>query len=602
MEAYTLRVLFVDPCGEKYDGGTLRKRGLGGSESAVIWVSEALASLGHDVRVYNTVENPGVYNGVHFYPFADFPLEDHHEIVIALRRPSSLSCVQADLKILWIHDIFQPGYQDLEHYIKKGEIHKIFCLSQFQKRDFLEQSATTDGDYFLTRNGCPQPDYVLRRNERDTNKFIYASRADRGLQYLLLYWPSILKIQPDAQLHVFDYRLKSGSGDAIDTLPLKEKPPTFDMEHMEGIFGDTELSVFEQEYEGIYWRGALRPDELINEIKNAYMLLYPNVYPETSCIVAHMAVSCATPIITSDFGALPELINNRNGALIKETPRTNSNYKRQFLEAFKNLLKEKVWQAKHEYSLRYKLSWLDVAREWDDFFRTNVVLRGKFKILVGVPTRNKRSAIEQQHIKEIDAPVGAALHFMEVPEKDVASAREDICDRALDEGFAYILFVDDDNIVPRQTPKILLETKEDLVSLNYYKKTEISNETAGYLADTLADARVSNERLPEVYVAGMGCTLIKTEILRKIGKPYFRNTHFDPYPGGEDVHFFAKCRIAGIRPRIFTKTWALHRDLKTGKLFGPSHLINEEGKALHSWMKNEYAGLSLKDLYDGEND
>ncbi len=591
-----MKITFVDPCGERYDGSTLSKRGLGGSESAVIWMSKALVSLGHDVNVYNTIENPGVYDGVGYHPFADFPLEEKHEIVVCLRRPSGLSCIQADLKILWIHDVFQEGYRDLEEYIRKGDIHKIFCLSQFQKRDFLNQSSTSDANYFLTRNGCPQPEVTLYLNQRKKNKFVYASRADRGLQYLLLYWPEIRKIMPDACLHVFDYRLGDKEDDFLDKEPAKRKPPAFDKDHMEGIFGEKELGAFDREYEGICWRGALRPDELLKEIGDAYLLLYPNVYPETSCIVAHMAVSCGTPVITSDFGALPEIINNRNGALIKETPRTNPDYEARFLSAFKLFLKEKEWQKRHEYALRYKLAWLEVAREWTDFFHTNKVMRGTFKMLVGIPTREKRSASQQQHVKDLEAPVGGALQFMEVPEKDVASAREDICDRAVDDGFEYILFVDDDNIIPKRTPKILLETGEDLVSLNYHKKLMLSSETAGYIANTLEDARTAKVKLPEVFVAGMGCTLIRTEILRRIGKPYFKNTYSTPEPGGEDLYFFAKCRISGIKPRILNRIWALHRNLKTQRLFGPEHLINQDGKAIHAWMKDEYAGLSSTDI------
>ncbi len=369
---------------------------------------------------------------------------------------------------------------------------------------------------------------------------------------------------------------------------------------MEGLLGETEINVFDREYDGILWRGALTPENLLKEIGDSFLLLYPNVYPETSCIVAHMAISCGTPVITSDFGALPEIINSRNGVLIKDTPRNNSDYKKQFLEAFNLLIKEKNWQKRHEYCLRYKLSWNEVAKEWNDFFNTNEILRGTFKILVGVPTRKKRTAAEQQHVKELEPPVGGAIQYLEIPGKDIATAREDICDYAVDHSFDYVLFVDDDNIVPLRTIKILYETGADLVSLNYFKKLMLSQETAGYTVNTLEDARISKETLSEVYVAGMGCTLIHTKILKIIGKPYFKNTYLNPEPGGEDIYFFGKCRTAGIKPYILNGVWALHRDVKTGRLFGPDHLINKNGKSKHSWMIDEYAGLQNKDLYNND--
>ena len=48
-----LKVAFIDILGLRYDGDTLTKRGLGGSESAVILMSRELCRLGFDVTVFN---------------------------------------------------------------------------------------------------------------------------------------------------------------------------------------------------------------------------------------------------------------------------------------------------------------------------------------------------------------------------------------------------------------------------------------------------------------------------------------------------------------------------------------------------------------------
>jgi glycosyltransferase involved in cell wall biosynthesis len=591
-----LKILIIDPCGETYNGHTLKHQGLGGSESAVIWMSQALTQLGHEIWVYNTVDKPGIYNGVHFCELSEFPLQESHHIVIGLRRPSCLFSVQAEIKILWIHDIYQDGYVDLHEHLANEDIHRIFCLSYYQKRDFMAQSQATDDDFWLTRNGCPQPEYILPLTERKENKFIYASRADRGLQYLLKYWPSIKRVMPEAELHVFDYRLSSGVEYQPGDTPEKQKPPNFSPEHMEGIENQEEIAMFEQEYEGIFWRGAITPDELIKEISEAKMILYPNIYPETSCIIAHMAVSCATPMLTSDFGALPEIINNRNGQLIPGTPRINKKYQQQFLKAFRKLIEKRVWEVRHQYCLRYKLSWLDVAREWEDFFKNASRLADGIKILVATPAREERSQEEQQHATDIHPPPGCSLTFMEVAGKDVATAREEIGDRAVDENFDYILFIDDDNIVPKRTAKILIESGEQLVSLNYYKKLNLSEETASCLAESFADTRTATKPRPEVFVAGMGCTLVKTEILKIIGKPYFKNTYLEPEPGGEDVYFFRKCRSNGIIPIIINKIWALHKNLLNNRLYGPKSLVNDQGKIINDWIIEEYTGLSEDDL------
>ena len=68
-------IAFIDVFGLPYDGGTLNRRGLGGSESAVIQISRELAKIGYDVKVFNDCVRddckPGVYNDVTYIPLAE---------------------------------------------------------------------------------------------------------------------------------------------------------------------------------------------------------------------------------------------------------------------------------------------------------------------------------------------------------------------------------------------------------------------------------------------------------------------------------------------------------------------------------------------------
>lgn len=67
-----MKIAFIDTLGMCYDGDTLNRRGLGGSESAVIQVAKELAKIGFDVTVYNNCFTddtaPGVYDGVVYCP------------------------------------------------------------------------------------------------------------------------------------------------------------------------------------------------------------------------------------------------------------------------------------------------------------------------------------------------------------------------------------------------------------------------------------------------------------------------------------------------------------------------------------------------------
>jgi hypothetical protein len=67
-----MKIAIIDTLGLTYDGSTLDKRGLGGSESAVIRVSQELAKLGFEVTVFNDCTSddsrPGLYDGVWYEP------------------------------------------------------------------------------------------------------------------------------------------------------------------------------------------------------------------------------------------------------------------------------------------------------------------------------------------------------------------------------------------------------------------------------------------------------------------------------------------------------------------------------------------------------
>ena len=56
-----MKIAFIDTLGLCYDGSTLSKRGLGGSESAVIYMSKELTRLGLEVTVFNDCTSDDAY-------------------------------------------------------------------------------------------------------------------------------------------------------------------------------------------------------------------------------------------------------------------------------------------------------------------------------------------------------------------------------------------------------------------------------------------------------------------------------------------------------------------------------------------------------------
>ena len=149
-------IAFVDVFGLPYDGDTLNRRGLGGSESALIQISRELALLGYDVKVFNDCTRddckPGVYNDVEYIPLADIVNYTHgFDVMISSRTvspfaPSAIKerfktftvmpdfeqvAMASRYRVLWMDDTFCDGDDLIEGMCLDGLIHKVFTLSDW---------------------------------------------------------------------------------------------------------------------------------------------------------------------------------------------------------------------------------------------------------------------------------------------------------------------------------------------------------------------------------------------------------------------------------------------------------------------------------------
>src|SRR6056300_1179891 len=168
-----MKIAIIDLLGLCYDGNTLKNRGLGGSESAVILMSRELAKLGHEVTVFNNCidsqASPGFYDGVEYIDHSSSPDNVIYDIVISSRTVKPFFSnsqyawitTNAKKKILWMHDTFCEGDEFLETLLMQGYIDEVFTLSDFHswyvtscdhgnKRNF----EVLKHKFFQTRNGA----------------------------------------------------------------------------------------------------------------------------------------------------------------------------------------------------------------------------------------------------------------------------------------------------------------------------------------------------------------------------------------------------------------------------------------------------------------
>ena len=313
-----IKICIIDVLGTPYDGSTLLKRGLGGSESAVILMARELVKIGFDVTVINNcIDNAtseGTYDGVLYKHINNTPSEIY-DIVISSRSilpfvtyphwnnfnpsPAKFKHIKdnAKLKILWMHDTFCSGDQFLEELIINGDIDEIFTLSDFHTTYVTNCNHGRRRNYevlknkvFQTRNGIVNHIAEVDIRQKDKDLFVYNSSVTKGLMPLLGMWGKIKTLIPGAKLKVIGgyYRFKNGETDA-------------QYEQWEKVANDPIYKQLNVEFTGI-----IRQDEIAQILAKASFMIYPCIFPETFGISAVESLCYNTPLLTARFGALEE--------------------------------------------------------------------------------------------------------------------------------------------------------------------------------------------------------------------------------------------------------------------------------------------------------
>lgn len=96
---------FGGPHFEKWDGNSL-KQGIGGSETAVIRLSEEWTKLGYKVTVYCDPVTETEINGVRYVPYYKFNPKDHFNIFIQWRASNLANRISAKKFYVDLHDVF----------------------------------------------------------------------------------------------------------------------------------------------------------------------------------------------------------------------------------------------------------------------------------------------------------------------------------------------------------------------------------------------------------------------------------------------------------------------------------------------------------------
>ncbi len=182
-------------------------------------------------------------------------------------------------------------------------------------------------------------------------------------------------------------------------------------------------------------------------------------------------------------------------------------------------------------------------------------MAGTPKVLVGVASGQLGRYVSFfDSLAHMAGPPGTQVLMARSGSCYVNENREAISGQAVKGNFSHVLYLDDDHILAPNTLWQLLGREKDIVS-GLYLKREAPFVPVAYDRE-LADGSVAprflmpmERGLVKVKAVGAGCLLVKTEVLLKLHRPWWRREQL-----GEDVGFCQRARAAGYEIFVDTDT------------------------------------------------
>lgn len=406
MKNYNLDIVMLVP-GMPFDGDSLDKGGLGGSETAGLLMAKELAKIGHSVCMFSNCEKPGVYDKVIYRNVADwseYASLNPHDVSIVQRLPESFSGKKVSkLNLLWQHDLALLRSAETTKSVL-WNVDRVLTVSEYMTKQNKEVYGFSDEKVFwTTRNGIELRRFEnLKDMKRNKKQLVYAARPERGLDVLVKdIMPKLLAKDPEYKLVVCGYD---------NTVPEM-------VEFYNEMYRSIKLLGKNAE-----WMGSLNKEDLYKLYASSGLYVYPTPSPlgqefaEVSCLSLMECMAAGTPFLSSNKGALKETAGGEGALLLNGDPWTEK-YQNKFVDKILDITtNEKTWERMSQAGRnRAKdLDWALVAEEWTE---------GMNKLIRETNTSPERLA--RHFIKRSDI-IAAEKAIEGVNSKDAEIIKEDI--------------------------------------------------------------------------------------------------------------------------------------------------------------------------------
>lgn len=355
-----------------FSGDALEKGPLGGTETALIGVSRALAANPlNQVRIFTNTPSSHVAYGVNYAPLnelAAFAASHEIDVLVSLRQwvPFVLP-IRSRCRIYFSPDAWDQPFLNRAFEVRLGDagneaivpfleprvfmsaVDAFFCVGQWQAETFVSKLKFPGDRIFVTANGYFPESFSPKPLHERKPRLVYSSTPFRGLSHLPRLFHQIKTDAPQSELEVCSSMGVYGVTDKDD----------------EAAYGALyrELSAC-----GAVSHGSIRQKELADILCSARVFAYPNTFAETFCIAVLEAQAAGLPVVTSKLGALPERVTDGvDGFLIDGIP-GEPDYDRDFTAACTRLMNDDALWGRMSLASQAKatgFTYETLARSWE---------------------------------------------------------------------------------------------------------------------------------------------------------------------------------------------------------------------------------------------
>lgn len=350
---------------EKWDEKNLASGGIGGSETAAIWMARELAKFGYQVKVFadpNTDHQDESGLDVEYLrheKFKRFAETTFIDFLICSRTVQPLhGLIHAYRKYVWIHDVFIGSDRNMD--VCLDDVTRYLVLSEWH-RDFVsEHHRIPKEKIFMTTNGIDPTRYADVNNVKKVQgQIFYSSSPDRGLD-TLLYLGEYLK----DRVPNFKIKVAYGFNNWEKAVLFRNNPQ--EVQEMKSLKEALKRPFVE-------FLGRIDQNQLAKVQMESSAWLYPTRFHESNCITSIEAGWSKNAILASHHAGLITTVKD-GGTLIQGDAYT-SEYRQKFLdEAVRLLNNEDLLKEQQEraYQRMQRFTWANVAKQWHEMFQQDI--------------------------------------------------------------------------------------------------------------------------------------------------------------------------------------------------------------------------------------